>query len=762
MSKSGSAAAASGRGSEHSSPADSLGTGIQRQRLQIAWGVSALLAVAANAVYAQVRSFEFVSYDDPFFVTGNQRVLAGVTPESVAWAFTSIEAFWHPLTWLSHMLDVQLYGAWAGGHHLTNLVWHAAAVVLLFWAWFRLTDDLWPSALVAAIFAFHPLHAESVSWVSERKGVLSSFFYIAALWAYAGYVRRPSVARYLLVTAALCLGLMSKPTLVTLPCVLLLLDYWPLGRLRLGSRDVSAAWSWPCDPRPLGRLLLEKLPWLLLAVAASFIAVLAEEEAGALDWIPGLSWPSRVCNALIVPWLYLGKFFWPAGLMFFYPHPGNDVSRLAAAAGALAIVAVLALAVWQMRRRPYLLVGWLWYLGTLVPVLGLVQVGGHRMADRYTDIPLIGVSVALAWGLAELQRKYSKAAAGFTIVAAAALLALAGLSWLYAGYWHDSEALYRRALAIDGDNWVALSNLGLWLDRAGRNDEALAMHRRAIKVNPDNAAAVSNLASSLLRQGRIAEAIERLHPMAVKQPGSYSIRANLGLALFRAGRMAEAEEHFLEAIRLRGDSADVRRNYGLFLARRGQVDEAIAQFHEAIALQPGQKRDYLSIAHLLHDYGRYDEAVAAYSALLERWPKTFEGYEGRANAQLLTGNWRQAVDDYRRAIEIDPQSLPALLGLIWILSASPDAGVRDGAAAVRAGEHACGITQYADAQALDALAAANAEIGKYPRAIELAERARQQARLRGEAVLAQEIEKRIALYRQGEPYRGPAPAAPPR
>ncbi|MBL9125971.1 MAG: tetratricopeptide repeat protein [Planctomycetaceae bacterium] len=722
------------------------------------WEVAALLAAATVAVYWNVHKFEFVSYDDPFFVTRNTHVLTGLSGENIAWAFQSVNAFFSPLTWMSHMLDAQLHGGWAGGHHVTNLIWHVATVVVLLWAWYRLTGLLWPSALVAALFALHPLHAESVAWVSERKGILSSFFYVATVWAYAGYARRPTVASYALVTGSLVLGLLAKPTLVTLPCVLALLDYWPLGRLRLRGSGLAPAWTAPAPPLRWYWLLAEKVPWFLIVAAFSAVAIRAEQNYGALDWLPDVTFASRAANALIVYWLYLAQFFAPVGLMFFYPHPGNDVSRGGALVAAGALLLVLGVACWQAQRRPYLLTGWLWYLGTLVPVIGLVQVGGHRMADRYTDIPLIGISVIVAWGVAEFVRRMPELVAGATAVVLLVVAVFAGITWTQAAHWRNTEALYRHAVAVDPDNWVALSNLGLWLDEQGRHDEALEIHARAIAANPNNPSAASNLASALMRSGRLAEAIEVLEPTVAKNPKSMTAQANLAIAYSRAGRNDDARRHFELALELGQDEPDVRHNYGLFLAKQGDVAGALAQFREAMRLQPGRLIDLAAVAQVLLDHHRYAEAVTAYDEILQRWPTDSTAYEGRAEAYAMQGKLPEALADYQRSLAGDRPSQWAAIGLAWIRAAAPQKELRNGTEAVRFGERACAATGNKDPEALDALAAAYAEAGRFERAQEVAERARQQARLLNDRDLAAGIESRLALYRQRNPYRGLPPA----
>jgi tetratricopeptide (TPR) repeat protein len=503
-------------------------------------------------------------------------------------------------------------------------------------------------------------------------------------------------------------------------------------------------------------LLAEKLPWFTIVVVTSAVAVLAEEETGALDWLPGLTFSSQVANALIVSVLYLWKFAWPAGLMFFYPHPGNDVSWLAASAAAAFLAVITALFIWQVKRRPYLLVGWLWYLGTLVPVSGLVQVGGHRMADRYTDLPLIGISVAIAWSLAEISRKFSESSSTIAVSCVAVLLLLAGISHQQSAVWRSSVSLYEHALAVDSDNWVALSNYGLLLDDMKQHQLAMPIHERAVRANPDNPSAGNNLANAYLREERIDEAITCLTKILARKPDYYLAQSSLGAALTKKGRFEEAERHFRESLRLAPDVPLMHRNYGAFLAKQGRVDEAVEQFRESKRLDPANSDDDFNIALVLLSNQRYAEAIEAFSALIQQHPKAADALQGRARALAATGRLAESLEDYRRVLEINPRTRAAMVGASWILATAPEAENRNGELARQLAERACAETFYQGVDALDALAAANAELGNFERAAELADKALVRAKQSSNPKLAAPIEARLMLYREKKPYREPA------
>jgi protein O-mannosyl-transferase len=437
--------------------------------------VSLLLAVAL--VFGQTVGHEFINYDDQQYVYENPQVEGGLTLRGIAWAFTTSHASnWHPLTWLSHMVDCQLYGLHAGGHHLTNILLHAAAAILLFLVLWRMTGDLWPSAFVAAVFAVHPLRAESVAWVAERKDVLSGLFFLLILWAYVSYARHPfSPIRYLTVVVLFALGLMAKPMLVTLPFLLLLLDYWPLGRIGLPA---AGGGSFPF-PR---RVVVEKIPLLALAIASCMATFLVQVKAVvALDAIP-IS--SRIANALVSYVAYMGNFFYPMGLAVFYPLPASGLPIWKVVGSTLALTGVSVAAQAWRRRFPYLFVGWFWYLGMFVPVIGLVQVGSHSMADRYTYLPQIGLCLAVTWGVTQIavSRHYRRWVCG--VASVLAVLVLMGIAWRQTSYWRDSETLFTHALACTANNYIATpSSVTPWRG-ADRSMRPSPIFRRRWRSSP--------------------------------------------------------------------------------------------------------------------------------------------------------------------------------------------------------------------------------------------------------------------------------------
>jgi len=517
------------------------------------------LVVATLAVYWHATGNGFVNLDDPGYVSGNSRVQAGLTIDNVRWAFTSFEmGNWHPLTWLSHMADCQVYGLNPRGHHFTSIFIHIVNTVLLFLLFARMTGALWRSALVAALFALHPLHVESVAWVAERKDVLSTLFFLLALLAYVRYVERPGLARYLAVCGAFALGLMAKPMLVTLPCVLLLLDYWPLGR-----------WGSPAVGRlSPGQMILEKAPLLAMALISCLVTISAQQAGEAVASLTGIPAWYRLGNALIAYASYVGKTAWPSGLVAIYPLP------LQFPAGTLAWSALLlggvsALAVLLARRAPYLAVGWLWYLGMLVPVIGLVQVGSQAMADRYTYIPLIGLFIMAAWGISELTAGWRLRRGVLTTAAVLSLSWFSVGSWRQIGYWQDSVTLYTHTLKFTGDNYMAHLDMGNALADQGRLDDAIKHYRRALQLNPALGHARNNLGIVLARQGSAHEALDQFQQALNSTPNDPELHFNMGVVLAGLGRFDEAVRHFAEAVRLRPDFEPARSQ--LERARQAQM-----------------------------------------------------------------------------------------------------------------------------------------------------------------------------------------------
>jgi protein O-mannosyl-transferase len=527
------------------------------------------LLLATFAVYAQVRNFDFVNYDDGDFITNNLNVRQGLTAQGLEWALTSgYEGNWVPLTWVSHMLDCQFFGLDSGWHHLHNVLLHALAAIILCMFLQRATGTRWRSALVAFLFALHPLHVQSVAWVAERKDVLSACFWFLTLWLYVRYAERPGTGRYLAVALSFWLGLMAKPMMVTLPFVLLLLDYWPLARL--GQRSRKAIW--------------EKLPLLGLAGAATAITYLAQKHAAAVNLVP---LEARLANATHSYTLYILQTFWPARLAVFYPYPRDfDFAFLPLLAEGV-LLAVVTTGVIVLRRRAlYLLMGWGWFVVTLVPVIGLVQVGDQAHADRYMYIPMVGLLVMLIWGAAEILEKLGAKKLAIPL-AVAACLTSAVVSWVQVGYWRNSETLFRHALAVTNDNKVANNNLGNYLMDSGRLSEALPYFETAVRIDPESAIARNELGTALGEMGRLPDAIAQLQIAVRLSPDALKPHSDLGTALAQAGRLPEAAAEFEAALRMDPNDDIVQRNLGQALSGiPGRLPDALRHLEEAERLRP--------------------------------------------------------------------------------------------------------------------------------------------------------------------------------
>jgi protein O-mannosyl-transferase len=511
-----------------------------RQRKQ--WMPTLLLPALTWLAYFPVLRCGFVSYDDPYYI--NEKVKSGLTTDGIRWAFTTFYfGNWHPLVWLSLQLDAQLYGASAWGFHLTNLILHTAGVLCLFMVLHWMTRELWPSALVAALLAVHPLNVESVAWISERKGILSSFFYMLSLCTYAFYVKRPGLRRYALVIFGMFLGLMAKPTLVTLPLVLLLLDFWPLRRLRIAGTSNSTGF-------PLARLVLEKAPLLAVAVAFAVIAWKAQASARALGSMTDFPVRDRIKNAIVSYAWYLWKALWPTDLSAFYPHPGSSLPAGPVAMALALLTAVTVLALWSTRKAPYVLVGWVWYVGTLVPVIGIfAQIGSHARADRYAYIPLIGLFIGVVWSARAAALRYPQRAI-LTCMAIGVLACLSVASCLQIHVWYDSASLWQHALRATDDNPVTYAGLGSSLLEQGRESEALNCYMKALRLRPDYALAHVSIGYILARRGNVAASLDHLQYAVRVDPNVPFGYRNLGLVLLIMGRKREAIAAFDNALRV--------------------------------------------------------------------------------------------------------------------------------------------------------------------------------------------------------------------
>ncbi|MGA1825343.1 MAG: tetratricopeptide repeat protein [bacterium] len=545
--------------------------------------VSVVLIISVLGVYWQVKNHAFLNYDDTMYVTQNYYVQTGLTLEGIAWAFTTAHASnWHPLTWISHMMDCELYGMNPGRHHFTNVYFHLMNTILLFFIFLKMTGCLWRSGFIAALFALHPLHVESVAWVAERKDVISTFFLMLTLGAYIWYCEHPDVQRYLLVLLFFSMGLMAKPMLVTLPFVLLLLDYWPLGRLRPAeaiSDNESSRWAFS-----LWRLW-EKIPLFILSALSSVVTFLVQRSGKAVVPLESCPVTSRIANALVSYVRYIGKMICPCNLSIIYPYT-SSLKAWQVAVSCLFLFSVTVLIILAREKYPYLLVGWFWYLGMLVPVIGIVQVGVQSMADRYTYVPLIGLFIIIAWGVPEITLRMQHRERLFIILASLLLPALMAMTWMQAGYWSDDILLFEHALDVTVDNYSAHNYLGFAYYRQGNSKAAIKHYSRALDIKSDYGEAHNNLGIALEREGRIKDAVKHYFEALRIDPDFASPHGNLGVVFARQGNYTQAIAHFKEALRINPEYINVHYNLGLALAQQGNINDAIAHLQEALRLRP--------------------------------------------------------------------------------------------------------------------------------------------------------------------------------
>jgi protein O-mannosyl-transferase len=601
------------------------------------------LAVSTLLVFWQVRNFDFVNFDDDVYAYENPYVLNGLTADGIVWAFTSdYTGNWHPLTWLSLMLNCQLFGSNPAGFHLTNLFFHIANTLLLFFVLKQMTKAIWQSAFVAALFALHPLHVESVAWVSERKDVLSTFFWLLTMWAYVRYVKNPKLKWYLISLVLFALGLMAKPMLVTLPFVLLLLDYWPLDRI--------SRFQW----KILYRLILEKIPFLILAAVFSVIAFISQRNGGTLSEFTEFSLKFRTYNALISYLKYIGKAFYPVHLAVFYPHPFENVSVLYAVISAAVLLAVTILVILCAPNRRYLITGWFWFVVTLIPVIGIVQVGSQAYADRYTYVPYIGLFLMLAWLLS--QRKIILGLSMVTI-----LTTLGICAHRQAGYWNNSFTLFYHAIEVTQNNYVAYNNLGAAFAGLDRFSEAIDAHTRAIKINPNFAEAFHNLGNDYGKLGRSAEAIEAYEQAIKINPNYAQVFIDLGIALDKLNRGIEAIEAYKQSIKINPSSARAYFNLGVAFDRLSRTSDAIDAYRQAVKIKPDYAKAYCNLGNVYSKLARFTDAIKAYQQAISIKPDYVEAQYNLGIVYLAIGDKNSALAEYNILKSLNPQSADNLL-----------------------------------------------------------------------------------------------------
>jgi len=720
-----------------------------------------ILALAALVPFAHVGALGFTNFDDPGYVTQNVHVQGGITWDGIIWAFTSTEqANWHPLTWLSHMLDCQLFGSNPAGPHAVNLLFHLASTLILFHVLHRMTGALGRSIFVAALFAIHPLRVESVAWVAERKDVLSTFFWMLAMHAYVRSVDSRRWADRLLVGVWLVLGLASKPMLVTLPLALLLLDFWPLRRFTIGVPAAAAPKRGASGARPPTALsfthpaMMDKLPLFVLVAVSSVITFLVQQKGGAVITWQRLSLDARIANALVSYSTYVRKMFFPFNLAPFYPMPDSiGWGSAAVSVGFLAVLTVVAVRLW--RRVPYFAVGWFWYLGTLVPVIGLVQVGNQSMADRYSYIPLIGLFLILSWGGWDLAQGFRIPARALGCAAGIVLLLLGAQTYRQVGYWKSSETLFRHTIEVTGDNPRAYLNLGAALVSENRLAEAVTVYSEFLSRNPDDAELQARLAMILAMQGKNQESIEHYQHALRIEPNHPEANNGLGFALGLLGRWEEAILHHQEALRWKPRFPEARYNLGKAYAALGKPQLAIDQFTEALQLRPDYFEAHERMALVLASQGKLDDALPHFAAAAGVRPDDPEIHFRYGMALYQRNRASEAISQLRTAVTLKPDWPDALDNLAWILATTPDATGEDAAQAVTFAEKARALSRRPEASRYDTLGAAYARAGRFTDAIRAAEEALRMAQMAGDTSLAAEITRRCRLYKSGKSYRFP-------
>jgi tetratricopeptide (TPR) repeat protein len=788
--------------------------------------LSLVLGLITFAVFWPSLTHDFLRYDDQQYVTENAHVQGGLSWRGAAWALTSSYANnWHPLTWLSHMLDCRLYGLKPPGHHLSNLLLHTANTLLLFLVLNRMTGTPWRSALVAALFAWHPLHVESVAWVAERKDVLSGLFFMLTLWAYALYVGGSPVLSlesrvqspqstvhspqspqhaprsmhfasgfmfrvsrpYLLALLFFALGLMSKPMLVTLPFVLLLLDYWPLKRMKedeSGMKNAPPSTTGPFIIHHSSFILLEKLPFLALSALSCLVTLWAQEQAMAST--AGLRVSHRVEHALVAYVHYLGVLVIPRRLAVYYPYekalPSGEILL-----AAVLLALITGLVIWFAKRLPYLAVGWFWFLGMLVPVIGLVQVGEQAWADRYTYLPSIGLFMAVVWGLSELADRKKGVRMALPWLAAAVGIALLVGTSVQLSYWKNTRTLFQHVARVTHNNPLSATMLGSLLATEGKYDQAIALYREALSYSPGFPEAHFYLGNAYDQQGRLDAAIAEYERAFWFKPVAEQAHIRLGIALAKQhkleqaaahyqaalklnpesavahndlakllhsqGRLDEAMQHYEAALKLDPKLAQAHNNLGVLLLQKGRVAEGVAQLREALRLKPADPESQLNLAQGLVDQEQWSEAADLFTKTVTAATSDPNVRYRYALALSHLGRTREAISQYASALLLQPDFPAALDGLSWILATAPNPQFRNGTEAVRMAERACELTGRKDPVKLKTLAAAYAEAGRFQEASANAQNALDLATKAGRQDVAQECQLIRKSCESGQPWR---------
>jgi protein O-mannosyl-transferase len=681
--------------------------------------ISAALVTATLVAYEPIRHNGFVSFDDTSYIVENTQVKSGITWESIGQAFTKPHfSMWHPLTTINHMLDYQLFGLNPLGHHLVSVLIHIANALLLFWIVNRLTGTIWASAFVAGVFALHPIQVESVAWAAERKTVLSGLFWLLTMAAYIHYSKQPRLSRYLLVLLVFGLCIMTKPVVATLPFVLLLLDYWPLDRVRWAhqSKNTKPAES---NQKSIGWLIAEKIPLLAMSAFLSVMTYISQETGGIVRTLAKMPLDYRIANMFLSYIRYIGKMIWPSGLAAYYPHPRGTFPATTVVICALLFILTSVLCIYTARRRRYIAVGWLWYVGTLVPVIGLTQSGTQAMANRYMYIPILGLLIIVGMLGKDLLVKRPRLRSIAAISAIAVLLTGVILTRMQTRHWQNSMTLFEYALKVTKNNELAENSYGCALFEAGQINEALLHINKALQINPAYLDARNNLGQIYLKQGKLNEAIVCFKRVLDGSGATSQVYSNLALALGIQKKYDEAMKYLIKAMELEPNNPDIHNKMGMALLSTGRGGEAITHFK----------------------YVLQTNTIPA------------EAYANLGSAYIQMDNYESAIENLTKAIELKPNNIGALNNLAWALVTVNDISKRDANRAIEYARRACELTGDKEAGLLDTLAVAYAAGGRFEEAKATAEKALSIAKSSGRKDLASEIEKRIKLYEAGQPYR---------
>jgi tetratricopeptide (TPR) repeat protein len=640
-----------------------------------------VLVAIVLAVYTQVVNHQFLNIDDDVYVTLNPHVINGITGKNIIWAFTSFDAGnWHPITWLSHMADVQLYGLNPSGHHLTNVVIHTASSLLLLLLLFRLTDSLWQSSFVAALFALHPLHVESVAWIAERKDVLSALFWFLTLLIYSEYVAKRKPVLFMLTLFSFTLGLMAKPMLVTLPIIMLLMDFWPLDRYRSDENK-------QCGQQLFGNIIIlvkEKIPFFVCSLFSCVMTIYSQQQAGAVSFFSEIPFWIRFENALTAYVKYIVKTFWPVGLGVYYPF--HLYIPLWQAISSFLVLLIFSVVVILARRRyPFFLVGWFWFLVSLLPVIGLIQVGGQSMADRYSYIPLIGLFIMLAWGVPEISKGIKYREFILALPACLVIFAITVLTWQQIGYWRDSISLYKHTLQFTDNSYLVNNNLGRALAEKGDIDAAILEYQKVLRIFPNDPVTLINLGDAYAKQGNLEAAIQAYQDALRKRPDNTDALNGLGIIFSRIKDHDASIEEFRKALRIKPNDSIIHYNLGIAFAAKGNTNAAIQEYQEALRINPVYSDAHYNLGRALSNKGDLDIAIHEFQETLRINPNNAEAHNHLGISFASKGKLDIAIQEFQKALQLNPNNsdMHNNLGFTFALKGDLDAAIQEYQVALR-------------------------------------------------------------------------------